>query len=445
MLKIRLTALFAALTLFTAASVFAQMKPIKFEKETLPNGLEVIYHVDKSAPIVATVIHYRVGSKDEMTTNTGYAHFFEHLMFEATGGYKRAELDKIVEEAGGTLNAHTSFDETVYYLKMPSNHIRTALWLESQRMRGLKVETVGVETQRGVVGEEQKMRRDNSPYGNLIDKLYGNLFKGAHYEWSVLGSAEHIKSAKISDFQAFYDKFYQPNNATLSIAGDFEIADAKKWVREYFGIFPKGPEPQRFEVNPAPLTSTVRETVIDSKAQLPGLFIGFQSPKLTDPDYYAFSVLTTILSGGESSRLYKRLVSDEQAAVEASVQEIPMEKAGAAFFVGIPTPGKDVAALEKLFDEEVKKVAKDGITDKELEKVKNMNEASFIVSKKDALEKAETLANYNSYFRDPNLINSELEKYNAVTKEDVRRVAQKYLDTDKRVVLTYIPESSKTN
>ena len=245
------------------ASATADFKPIKFEKETLPNGLKVIYRVDNSSPIIATVCHYNVGSQDEDTNKTGFAHFFEHLMFEATDAIPRATIDKYVEEAGGDLNAFTTNDETVFHFQLPSSEIKLALWMEAQRMRKLHVDNVGVETQRGVVTEELKMRTLNQPYGTLLYKLYKNMFPGSGYEWPTIGSIDQIAHASVQDFKNFYDNFYRPNNATLVVAGDFNLADAKKYVREYFGVYPASDLPKRHNYQLKPLTKPYRETIID--------------------------------------------------------------------------------------------------------------------------------------------------------------------------------------
>jgi len=211
-----------------------KFNPIKYEVDSLENGLKVIYSVDKTAPIVATVVHYKVGSRDEDPQHTGYAHFFEHLMFEATENIPRASIDKYVQEAGGTLNAHTSYDETVYYFKLPSNYLNLALWIESQRMRKLKVDSVGVNTQKGVVIEELRMRYENQPYGTMLMKMSERLFGGTSYGWATIGYIEHLEKATIDDFKGFYDNFYKPNNAILVIVGDIDIPEAKKTCATIF-------------------------------------------------------------------------------------------------------------------------------------------------------------------------------------------------------------------
>jgi len=419
-----------------------QMKPIQFTKDTLENGLQVIYHVDRSAPVVATIVHYRVGSRDEDPQKTGYAHLFEHLMFEATTNIPRASIDKYVQEAGGDLNAHTSFDETVYYLRLPSNEIKLALWIESERMRGLLLEPVGVETQRGVVIEELKMRRNNQPYGTLLDEVCNALFPGSSYQWTTLGSEEHLKVATIEDFRNFYNNFYQPNNATLVIAGDIDIEETRKYVQQYFVELPKAPEPRRNDFRIQPMSGEVRKQIDDPKAQLPAIFVGFRAPALGDLDYYPMTILLDVLSAGESSRLYQTIVDIERLAAQAGAFPFALEKSGMAAFYAIANPNKKLDDIEKLIFKEIDKVIEKGITDEELTKAKNIKESEFIFSKKDVMEKAQTLARYNSYYNDPSLINDELKKFLAVTKDDVQRVAKTYFGTKNRVILHYVPKKS---
>lgn len=434
--------LFAMILFLGGQSSMCQMKPIQFTKDTLENGLQVIYHVDRSAPVVATIVHYRVGSRDEDPQKTGYAHLFEHLMFEATTNIPRASIDKYVQEAGGDLNAHTSFDETVYYLRLPSNEIKLALWIESERMRGLLLEPVGVETQRGVVIEELKMRRNNQPYGTLLDEVCNALFPGGSYQWTTLGSEEHLKVATIEDFRNFYNNFYQPNNATLVIAGDIDIEETRKYVQQYFVELPKAPEPRRNDFRIQPMSGEVRKQIDDPKAQLPVIFVGFRAPALGDLDYYPMTILLDVLSAGESSRLYQTIVDIERLAAQAGAFPFALEKSGMAAFYAIANPNKKLDDIEKLIFKEIDKVIEKGITDEELTKAKNIKESEFIFSKKDVMEKAQTLARYNSYYNDPSLINDELKKFLAVTKDDVQRVAKTYFGTKNRVILYYVPKKS---
>jgi predicted Zn-dependent peptidase len=415
-------------------------KPISFVRDSLPNGLVVIYNVDKSAPVISTIMHYKVGSKDENPNLTGFAHFFEHLMFESTEKIQRSELDKMIQSAGGRFNAHTSFDETVYYIDLPSNQLPLALWIESQRLRKLNVDTTGVETQRGVIQEERKQRTENQPYGDSFDRITANLFKGGSYSWTPIGAREHIANASIEQFRKFYNNFYQPCNATLVISGDFDLSVAQKYVDSYFGKIPKSALPKREPFSLSNLQGEFREEIKDKLAQLPAVFVAYRGPSLVDSLYYASSIMSSILSDGESSRLYKKLIDETQESVSAEIEFVPMEKAGIILFVGVSGPGKNISKVENLFYDEVNKLLKTGITDEELTKAKNIFEARFVSSKKAASSKASELASLQSYYGDPNLINSELEKYMKVTKQDVLNAAKKYLDTKNKVVLVYQPE-----
>ncbi|MFA6569999.1 MAG: pitrilysin family protein [Bacteroidota bacterium] len=426
------------LLLTTQAS--SQFNQITFIRDSLPNGLQIIYNVDKTAPVVATVMHYRVGSRDEIPGKTGYAHFFEHLMFESTRDIPRATIDKYVQEAAGNLNAHTSWDETVFFFQLPSNQVKLALWVESQRLRTLKVDSIGVETQRGVVTEELKMRTDNQPYGSLIQKLCENLFPGTPYSWATIGFVKDIADAKISDFKEFYDEYYQPNNTTLVISGDIIVDSVKHWVRQYFGMYPKGKDPKKTQFTLKPLEKGTRELIEDPKAQLPALFIGYRGPKLSDPDYYALNMFTKILAVGESSRLNKRLVEKEQVAVASAVIPLSLQYSGAVILFGVSAPGKKISEVEKIAFNEIENVINEGITDEEFTKAKNISEAEFIADKKNVLPKASALATYYSYYGDPDLINTEIKNFYKVTKDDVIRAAKKYFLTDKRVILTYVPK-----
>ncbi len=431
----------AILAIASSPQLFAQMNPIAFEEYNLSNGLHVILSVDKSAPIVATVVHYRVGCRDEDPKRTGFAHFFEHLMFEGTKDIPRGSISKYIESIGGKLNAYTSVDETVYHNEVPANEVRLPIWIEAQRMRTLLVDTVGVETQRGVVKEERRMRYDNSPYGSWNELTTKYLFAGSNYEWTPIGSSQHIDSAAIGEFRQFYNTYYQPNNATLAVVGDFSISDVKKYIQDYFGWMPRGEEIKRHDFILPPLEGVKHETIEDPKAQLPAVYMSMRGAKIGQPDAYALNMLMDILGSGESSRLYQRLVDKEQAAVRTASFLWDMEYAGRLSFIGIAAPGKSTGEVERLITEELEMIKRDGVTDEEFKKAKNIQEVRFIYGKKEALEKAQALAKYYTFYGKTNLINNELEQYMKVTKNDLLRVARQYLTIDKCVVLSYIPKS----
>jgi zinc protease len=433
--------LFALLMLVSAVAV-GQVN-IQFEQYDLPNGLHVILHQDKSAPIVAQALVYHVGSKNEQADRTGFAHFFEHLMFEGTPYIGRGEFFKMVQNAGGELNASTSFDQTIYFITVPSNQLELAMWMESGRMLELKIDSVGVETQRGVVKEERKQGLENRPYGSILEQTMLHAYKVHPYRWTPIGSAQYIDRAGIEEFRSFYKHFYVPENACLSIAGDIDIARTKELVAKYYGGIPRGAAPivRPKEVEP-PQTVEVRDTVYDN-IQLPAAILAYHMPAQGTDDSYALSMLTTLLSGGESSRLTKRLVDKDKLAL--AVQSIPLsfEDPGLFLVFSVANFGKTLPEVEKVIQEEIDRVQKDLITEAEFQKIRNQRETEFIQKNSTVQGKGIELAIYHLFFGDANLVNTELARYMKVTREDIRRVAQQYLKPGTRTVLYYLPKAQQ--
>jgi predicted Zn-dependent peptidase len=437
--------LLLALSLFLAGvgAVEAQSNKISFEEYDLDNGLHVILHQDKSTPIVTVSVMYHVGSKNENPELTGFAHFFEHLMFEGTANIPRGEYSNYVERAGGTLNANTSTDRTYYYEIMPSNQLEMGLWLESERMLHAKVDEIGIKTQKQVVTEEMKQTVDSRPYGTLIEEITKRAFKEHPYQWRVLGAAEHIFAAKDQDFVDFYNQFYVPNNAVLVIAGDIELDNAKQMVSKYFNEIPKGKkEIYRPNIVEKPLGGEVRDTIFDN-VQLPLIAQAYRTPAIGTDDYYALSMLNTLLSNGQSSRMYKSLVDEQQKALQAGSFAFPYEDPSLALTYALPNMGVDCADLEAAIDAEVAKVRNELISEREFQKLRNQVENSFVKSNVKLANRAENLATNYTYFKNTNLVNTELDKYLAVTREDIKRVANKYFVKDNRVVLYYLPKSQQ--
>ena len=432
---------------FALGSVYAQMESnkIDFVEYDLDNGMHVILHQDKSTPIVAVSVLYHVGSKNEDPSRTGFAHFFEHLLFEGSENIERGEFFKIVQGNGGVLNANTSFDRTYYFEILPSNQLKLALWLESERLLHAKIDQEGVETQRGVVKEELKQRNENTPYGTILNETFGHAFVEHPYRWTPGGSPEYINKAELSEFMDFYNTFYVPNNATLSIAGDIDIAQAKKWIAEYFGTIPKGtkaiPRPTVFEPKK---TSEVRDTIYDN-IQLPAVVMGYHMPAQGTEDYYAMSMLSQLLSQGESSRFQKVIKDEKQKALFVGAFPLPTEDPGLALMFGITNMGVQPIELEEAMNMETEKVKKELISDLEFQKLKNQVENDFISGNSSVQGLAENLANYHVYFGEANLINTEINRYMKVTKEEIRKVAQKYLTNENRVVLYYLPKAQQAN
>ncbi len=421
----------------------AQLNKIEFQEFTLPNGLQVILHQDKTTPIVAVSVMYHVGSKNENPNRTGFAHFFEHLLFEGSENISRGEYDKYVEKAGGTLNANTSMDRTFYFEILPSNQLELGLWLESERMLHAKVENVGIETQRQVVKEERRQRVDNQPYGSFIEQIMKRAYKVHPYRWPVIGSMDHLDAAVESDYKNFYADFYVPNNAIVSIAGDIDFENAKALVTKYFKDIPKSKKPvyRPSIVEPA-LGGEVRDTVYDN-IQLPAVFTAYRIPQAGSKEFYAVSMLGTLLSQGESSRLQKALVDEQQKAVAVGNFPLDTENPGVGIAYGICSQGTSVLDTEKSITSEIDRIKTETISDDEFQKLRNQVENDFVTSNSRVAGIAESLANYKMYYGDANLINTELQRFLAVTKEDIKNAAIKYYTLDNRVVLHYLPKSEQ--
>lgn len=435
--------LFALLLVgLTCQALSAQMNKIEFQEYTLDNGLHVILHQDKTTPIVAVSVMYHVGSKNENPDRTGFAHFFEHLLFEGSENIGRGEYDTYIEKAGGTLNANTSNDRTYYFEILPSNQVELGLWLESERMLHAKVEQVGIETQREVVKEERRQRIDNQPYGSILQEIMSRAFTVHPYRWPVIGSMDHLNAAVESDYKNFYADFYVPNNAVLSIAGDIDYPETKAMIAKYFGAIPRGKgEVYRPSVVEPPLGAEVRDTIYDN-IQLPAVVMGYRIPAQGTKDYYAVSMLGTLLSQGESSRLSKAVKDEQQKSLFVGNFPLGLEDPGISIAFGIANMGVDVLDLEEAINVEIEKTRNELISDEEFQKLRNQVENDFVSSNARVAGIAESLADYHMYFGDANLVNTELERYLAVTKEDIMNAAKKYYSPNNRVTLHYLPKAA---
>jgi predicted Zn-dependent peptidase len=413
------------------------IKPIQFIEYTLPNGLRVILHENHAAPVVSTYVLYHVGSKNERPDRTGFAHFFEHLMFEGSENIPRGTIDKLISGAGGNLNASTSFDQTDYFFNLPANQLKLALWIESERMMHARIDEAGVETQRQVVKEEKRRGVDNQPYGTLFQELAGLVFKGTPYEWVPIGSFQYIDEAKIEEFRDFWKSYYMPNNATLVVAGAINVEETKRLIEEYFGPIPKGPEVKRPQIDWKLDAPGAKKDVLKDNTPLPATLHAWRAPVETDEDAYALEMLGNILSTGRSSRLYKRLVEKEQVAMEVEAFPFLLEKAGMLGVYVIGQQGVPLEKLDELINEEVERVKAEGVTEEEFQKARNSQEAQFANSFGSMSTRAKNLARYRVFYGDANLINTELDRYLAVKREDLQRVANKYFTKEGVNVLRY--------
>ena len=409
---------------------------IQFTEYDLKNGLHVILHEDHSTPIVAVTVLYHVGSKNEVPGRTGMAHFFEHLLFEGSDNIGRGEYAKYVENAGGGLNANTSQDRTFYYDLLPSNQLELGLWLESERMMHAKVEKEGIETQREVVKEEKRQRYDNQPYGNLFPETLKHAYKNHPYAWAPIGSLEDLNAAKDQDFVDFYHTYYVPNNAVLSIAGDFKPEEAKKLIEQYFGEIQKGKDIKRPTIIEPTNTGEVKD-VIKVKDQLPLMVQAYHIPAQGTKEFYAIDMLNTLLSNGESSRLNKTVVNEKELALFCGAFTFNLEDPGLTLSYSVANMGVDIEELEAAVNAEFDRLKNAPISDPEFHKLRNQIESDFITRNSSMAGIAESLANYHTYFGDTNLINTEINRYMAVTKEEMMAAAKKYYIPENRVTLYF--------
>jgi len=432
---------FLLVILITLVSYSLNAQKIDFIEYDLENGLHVILHQENAAPVVTVSVMYQIGAKDEVDGRTGFAHFFEHLLFEGTKNIERGKWFDIVSANGGSNNANTSQDRTYYYETFPSNKLEIGLWMESERMLHPIIEQIGVDTQNEVVKEEKRQRIDNAPYGKIIYRtgIDNHLFKVHPYGRSVIGSMEDLNAAQLDEFIDFNNQYYNPNNAVLVVAGDINIEETKELIEKYFGPIPNNAEPnEREEIVEPPITETIYVTEYDPNIQIPAFVFSYITPKSTDKDAYVLDYISTILTGGNSSRMYKRMVEDEKVALQVlafgqAVQDYGTYTMG-ALIKGEPNWDQ----LRDTMDDEIKSLQTELISDKEFQKLQNTFETAFVESNSSVEGIAASLATYNMLQGDTNRINQQLDIYRSITKEDIKRVANDYLNPEQRLELKYL-------
>ena len=422
----------------------AHAQKVAFEEYDLANGMHVILHNDPSAPVVITSVMYHVGAKDEQPDRTGFAHFFEHLLFEGTENIKRGEWFKIVTSNGGTNNANTTEDRTYYYEVFPSNNLELGLCMESERMMHPVINQIGVDTQNEVVKEEKRLRYDNSPYGQLIPQVKKNMFTKHPYRWTTIGSMDHLDASKLEEFQAFNKKFYIPNNSVLIVAGDINNpTQTKEWIEKYFGSIPKGPAIVRETFVEEPITQPINATFEDTNIQKPMVVAAYRTPSMKTRDARVLDFISTYLSDGKSSKLYKKIVDDKKMALQIGAFSYNQEDYGTYILYGMPQGDFTSKDIIKEVDEEIVKLQSELISENDLQKLKNKFENSYVSGNASVEGIADNLATYYLLYGDVNLINTEIEMYNSITREEIRDIAKKYLNPNQRLLLDYIPAKDK--
>jgi len=445
-----LSALALVLTISLSQPLLAQKKgasdsiKIPFETYKLPNGLTVIFSVDKTTPTVAVDVWYHVGSKNEMPGRTGFAHLFEHVMFTGSGHVPYGLHDKLTEGVGGGNNGSTTNDRTNYYETIPSNYLESALWLESDRMGFLldKLDTAKLNAQRDVVKNERRQSYDNQPYGRVSEIFSAAMYPKTHpYSWPVIGSMTDLSAAAEEDVKAFFRIYYAPNNATLAVVGDFDPVQAKAWIQKYFGDLPQGKPVERPTVALGKLDASKR-LVYEDSVQVPRLYIQWPTVGFKHDDDYALSVLSSILSGSRTARLTKALVYDSQIASQVFGFQNSAEDVGVFQVTVVPRPEHSLTELEAAVDEVMQKFISEGPTAEELQKAKSGLELSFLRGLESNLGKANQLISGAVFNNNPSQFSTDYRKTLAVTAADVKRVAAQYLSRS-RIVLSVVPKGKK--
>jgi zinc protease len=425
----------------TAASDQTRPRPLKIEIRTFPNGLRLVMVEEHTTPILNLQVWYHVGSKDERPGRTGFAHLFEHLMFKGSAHVGAEEHSRIVEAAGGVDNAYTTDDTTVYWESVPSNFLERVLWLEADRMASLNVDEENFRSERDVVKEERRQRVDDPPYGRIFEDLYALAFTVHPYHHTTIGSMEDLNKATLADVQEFYRSFYRPDNATLVVVGDFAPAECADWAKKYFGGIPRptAPVTRQKTAEPPQTAERIEAKSYGSKSPLAGVIEGYKMPAAFTPDFYPLNLASNILSSGESSRLYRRLVYETQMAVQAAgignFTEDPNLFLAYAVMNQGKTPEEGQKAIETILDQ-MKNVP---VSDHELAKAKNQTLANFIFSREGVQQTADILGYAAVIGGDPERVNREADLYLRVTPADIARVAGQYFSASSRTVLIVLP------
>jgi predicted Zn-dependent peptidase len=412
---------------------------IAVERYTLENGLRVVLSEDHSVPVVSVAVYYDVGSRDEREGRTGFAHLFEHMMFQGSENVPKAGHFQFIFNNGGTMNGTTSSERTNYFETLPASQLPLALWLESDRMRSLRVTQENLDNQREAVKEEKRLSYDNRPYSSAFLRLNEMVYTNPRNAHSTIGSMEDLDAATVEDVRDFFRVYYAPNNAVLTVVGDFDPAEARALIEKYFATIPSQAPPPPVDVSEPEEVASRGEVYQDPFAQLPAIMLGWKLPARRTPDFYAISLGTDLLLDGDSSRLYQRLVKEEESVV--AIQGGLGERRGPStlFVFAIPKPGHETEAIRATIREEVERLAAEGPSAEEMEKLHNTMLNDSVRSRQSSLYRAQRLAEYTLYDGDPTLLNTELERYLAVSPEEIRAAVARFLLTDNHSIIEVVP------
>ncbi len=415
-----------------------KLPPLKLEQFTLDNGLRVVLNQDNAAPVVAVAVYYDVGSRNEREGRTGFAHLFEHMMFQGSENVKKAEHFQYVFNAGGTMNGTTHTEPTNYFEALPANQLPLGLWLESDRMRSLAVTEENLTNQRNAVQEEKRLG-ENQPFGRIFDQLTPMIYKNFANAHSVIGSMADLDAATVKDVQDFFRIYYAPNNAVLVISGAFDSKEAKELVGKYFASIPKQPKPAAINVTEPKEVVTKYVEFEDKLAPFPAFILGWKIPQRRTPEFNALELAGKLINDGESSRLYQKLVKGEESVLQ--IQGGTDERRGPSGYIifAIPKPGKDLSKIRETIMNEIKDMATNGPTAEEMQKLHNQLLNDAVRSRQSSISRAQSIAEYALYDNDPTIINSHLDELLKVTPEQIKNAVNTYLNTDNRVLLDIVP------
>jgi predicted Zn-dependent peptidase len=418
-----------------------QLPQTPIEQFTLANGLRVVLSRDPAVPVVSVVVYYDVGSRNEKLGRTGFAHLFEHMMFQGSENVPKAAHFQYIFNAGGTMNGTTSTERTNYFETLPANQLPLALWLESDRMRSLKVTQENLDNQRQAVQEEKRLRYDNQPYINAFLLINELIFKNPANAHSTIGSMEDLDAATIDDIREFFRIYYAPNNAVLTLVGDFDVAVARGLIEKHFGGIPRQTSPPPVDVSEPEEVGKTQEAYEDKLAPAPAFILGWKIPPRRTPDHYGLALAADLLFAGESARLYQQLVKGDESVVSIQGEVDDRRGPSALYVFALPKPGEDIPEIREQIFGEIKRLATEGPSDEEMEKLRNTLSNDAVRGRQSTLYRAQRIAEFTLYDGDPTLFDHELDNYLKVTAEEIRAVTARYLDVENRVVLDVVPAS----
>jgi zinc protease len=442
--RIRVALLLAALAVAGTERMFtvsAAIRPpkLQYDISTLPNGLTVVLSEDHSTPIVHVQIWYHVGSKNERPGRTGFAHLFEHMMFKGSKNVAPEEHTSVISSIGGQSNAYTTDDETVFWETLPAQHLPLALWLEADRMATLRIDRATLANEREVVKEERRMRVDNQPYGRLNEIIYANAFTQHPYKHPTIGSLQDLEAASIDDVRDFYRTYYVPENATLVVVGDFDTAQAKQLVTQFLGRVPKAERPVPRDIPREPPQTRERRVSLEAPWPLPAVVVAHHITHDGHPDSYPLHIASKVLSDGQSSRIYRKLVYEKQLAVAAFGAANLIEDPNLFYAVAIVQPGRKPDEAADALIEELNRLKDEPISQRELDRTKNQFARDYMLQRETNQQKATQLAHAVVIHRDVTTADGEFEIFQGITAGDVQRVARRYFTEQNRLVLTVMP------